>query len=466
MKIAKLIWILFFLVGICMLFSGTTLAAVSEEEAKQLGTTLTAFGAEKAGNVDGSIPEYTGGIPYRSAGPDRYEDPFKGEKPLYKIDAKNVQQYESLLTVGTKALIERFPTYRIDVYSTHRTVRYPEWVLENTIKNATTARLDGKVEGDKICGEDEKGLPYPGIPFPIPKTGCEVMWNNTLHVAAPFNHHWSHSAIVDTAGHINKLPDVYEFMLHPWYERSRKIRNKTKDAVFGYSALLTSPPTSAGVYFLNFSMPDTSGGQRFWFYTPGQRRVRRAPEFAYDVPTAAYGGVLFWDELFGFVGRMDRFDFKISGKREMIIPYNVFKHTNQATLNESLGPKHINPDVIRWEKHRVWVVDSTRKDNARHSYSRRTFYIEEDSWSIVATESYDNACNLWRVAYIYTWPTYDVFGVNTDSWCFQDLIKGNYLVMLAGRRASGNFVRSYSDLNEIDIPVPLTAQAVAAASIR
>ena len=463
MRILKLIWILLFLVGICMLFSGATLAAVSKEEAKQLGTTLTGFGAEKAGNVDGSIPEYTGGLPYRSAGPDRYEDPFKGEKPLYNIDAKNVQQYESQLTVGTRALIERFPTYRIDVYPTHRTVRYPEWVLENTIKNATTAKLTGKIEGDKIAGEDEEGLPFPGIPFPIPKTGCEVMWNHALHNEPPITHMANSGWLVDAAGRPSLIGDVNQYYVRPWYEKSGKLRRKTRDAVCGFSVLMNTPPTSAGTYFLGFYLPDLSV-QRVWFYSPGNRRVRKAPEFSYDVPIAAYGGVLFWDEVFGFVGRMDRFDFNLIGKREIIIPYNSFMITNQATVEETIGSNHVNPETIRWEKHRVWVVDSTRKAEARHAYKRRVFYIDEDSWAIIATESYDGADNLWRIAFFYNFPAYDVGGINTNIWNFYDVVKGNYFLINIGRNERGNFVRSYTESE--DLAIPVTPQAVAAGGVR
>ena len=43
--------------------AANVMAAVSPEEAAKLGTSLTPVGAEKAGNADGSIPAWTGGIP-------------------------------------------------------------------------------------------------------------------------------------------------------------------------------------------------------------------------------------------------------------------------------------------------------------------------------------------------------------------------------------------------------------------
>ena len=48
--------------GMMALLMQSSQAAVTAEEAKQLGTSLTEFGAEQAGNADGSIPAYTGGL--------------------------------------------------------------------------------------------------------------------------------------------------------------------------------------------------------------------------------------------------------------------------------------------------------------------------------------------------------------------------------------------------------------------
>jgi hypothetical protein len=446
------------------------LAQVSAEEAKQLGTKLTEFGAEKAGNADGSIPAYTGGLTQPPAGwareSGRYDDPFAGEKPLYSVTAKNMAQYANMLTEGNKAMLARFPdTYRLDVYPTHRTVAYPAWVLKNTVKNATTARLTGKVEGDAVAGVDADNSPFPGIPFPVPKNGVQVLWNYNFHYTAPVTHTVPSAWLVDTAGRPSPLPTPNEYFVHPWYEQSGKLRKETYNAVHGLTSQLQDPPSSAGIVFLNYYMHDAAdAGQKVWFYTPGQRRVRAAPEFAYDIPIASYGGVIGWDEIHGFTGRMDRFDFKLIGKKEMLVPYNVYGITNQVLSKDFLGPQHVNPAAVRFEKRRVWVVDATRKPNARHVYSRRTFYVEEDCWCIVAAESYDNGGKLWKNLSLYTFPTYDVGGINNDGWGYNDLIKGNYTVINVGRKDPGKSVRSY--LSHEGLSIALSPQAVAGSSVR
>ncbi|NDZ17743.1 DUF1329 domain-containing protein [Variovorax sp. WS11] len=455
--------------GVVMGLAQAAVAAVSAEEAKKLGSTLTEFGAEKAGNADGSIPAYTGGISAPTGykkGDDLYVDPFKDEKPLYTIDTSNMERYSAVLTEGAKAMLKQLPSYRLDVYKTHRSVRYAPWVLENTLKNASSAKLEGDVEGDSMSGADAGGLPFPGVPFPIPKTGYEVMWNHKLRFGPAVMHSAVAAWLVDASGTPSPLPTTTSAVLHPWYDQSGKLRKETFDAVFGFSSPLTSPPSSAGVHFLGYYLANSAeGGQKMWFYTPGQRRVRSAPEFNYDIPIASYGGVMLWDELYGFVGRMDRFDFKLVGKKDLIVPYNAFKVTNGMASKDTLDAKHMKPEVLRWEKHRVWVVEATRKAGARHAYSKRTFYVDEDSWGIVSSESYDDAGKLWRVNNIYSFPTYDIGGVNDIAWSTNDLIKGNYFVVDIGGKDPGGFYRSYPSAEGVP-GLKLTPQSVAAGSAR
>lgn len=434
-------------------------------DASELGKSLTWFGAEAGANADGSIPAYEGGLPFKDQnGADHYVDPYAADKPLYSITAQNMEQYKDQLAPGSIEMLKRFPTFRIDVYPTRRSMQYPDWYLENTKKNVGTARLEGKVEGDKLAGTADKGLPHQGLPFPVPKTGYEVMWNSFMRYAPPITRLHSTSWLVDAGGKRNPLPFNDATYMHPWSEQSGKLRERTFDAYWGFNTELYAPATSAGTQFLNYYIPDAAAPAPIWFYTPGQRRVRKAPEFAYDIPMAAYAGVLLWDEPWGFAGRMDRFDFKLVGKKEMIVPYNTFALTNSTTAQEVLGDSHIAPESVRWEKRRVWVVESTRKADARHAYSRRTFQIEEDCWCIVSTESYDNAGAMWRVQNIYNFPAYDVGGMNHIAFSANDLLKGSYVVINVGNKERGNYVRSYNSMDGLQLR--LTPQAVAGSSVR
>ena len=75
----------------------------------------------------------------------------------------------------------------------------------------------------------------------------------------------------------------------------------------------------------------------------------------------------------------------------------------------------MNPDHLRYELHRVWVVDATLKKGERHIYKRRTFYIDEDSWQILLVDQYDNRDQLWRVSEGHAITYYDLPTVWTSA---------------------------------------------------
>jgi hypothetical protein len=163
------------------LLAGSTgaFAAVTAEEAAKLKSTLTPLGGEKAANKDGSIPAWDGKATV-SATPKAGDIPtqvFAGEKPVVQISAKNMAQYADKLSEGTQALLKKFPdTFRVDVYPTHRTAVAPQYVYDNTFKNATNCKT-------KAGGNSVEGC-FGGIPFPIPKDGSEAIWNYLLRVEA------------------------------------------------------------------------------------------------------------------------------------------------------------------------------------------------------------------------------------------------------------------------------------------
>jgi len=139
-----------------------------------------------------------------------------------------------------------------------------------------------------------------------------------------------------------------------------------------------------------------------WVYNTGTRRVRRAPSIEYDMPVPSADNLITADEVDMFNGALDRFDWAFIGKQELYIPYNNFRLSNATKDDKKLLQKgHINPDLTRYELHRVWVVEGTSKAGVRHLYSKRRFYIDEDSWSIVQADQYDARGELWRVHVSY-----------------------------------------------------------------
>jgi hypothetical protein len=382
-------------------------AAVSAEEAKQLGQSLTLFGAIKAGNSSGSIPPYTGGLTKPpvgfNPGSGVWTDPYKDEKPLFRIDAKNLAQHSERLSEGQKQMLTKFPTYYIDVYPTHRSTAYPESVLKATVRNATgcQAKKDGEAVESHCRG---------GMPFPIPKTGREAMWNQLLSYRGDTGSvtENSRSWVIDSTGRPIMTAEQKTLSDFPYYQTEQADRDT--NMVWRTYSYTKSPARRAGEMtgLTDFTDPKDKP-RRAWTYTPGQRRVKRSPEFAYDTPVASMGGVILFDELFVFSGAMDRFDFKLVGKKEMYIPYNSYRSTFECPAPEkALLPKHANPACERWELHRVWVIEATLKSGQRHAYSRRTYYFDEDLSGAGMFDAFDQANELHRSLFNGTVQLYDV----------------------------------------------------------
>jgi hypothetical protein len=116
------------------------------------------------------------------------------------------------------------------------------------------------------------------------------------------------------------------------------------------------------------------------------------------------------------------------GKKELIIPYNNDNFTMQSNTSASLSSYHLLPTQLRYEKHRVWIVEGRLKNNAQHPYHRRIFYIDEDSWLIVLAENYDKEDILWRVSVSYTKMYLELPGIFKVVDVYHDLKSESYFI--------------------------------------
>lgn len=397
-------------------------AAVTPEEAKQLGTTLTPVGAEKGASKDGVIPEYTGGLtngPAIAKGAGMRPDPYAADKPRLQITGKNLAGQEDKLTAGTKELLKRFATYRVDVYPTRRSVTFPKFILDNTMKNATGAKTtDGGVGVEGALG---------GIPFPIPKTGNEVMWNHLLRYQSPSFFTKYDSWNVDSSGTATLATTGEIWQEFPLADAKRTEAAKQSDVFFRTKLNYLAPARRAGEALLAIdAVNPVVQSRRVWQYLPGQRRVKLAPDVAYDTPNPGSAGASTYDDAWVFNGALDRFDFKLVGKKEMIVPYNAYKLAYHKVASDVTTPNHLNPDLLRWETHRVWVVEATLKPGKRHIYSKRVFYIDEDSWVALASDQYDARGQLYRASFDHMTFSYDVLAPQTGNHMIYDFVSGAY----------------------------------------
>lgn len=405
--------------------SGGALAAVTADEAKQLGTTLTPVGAERAGNKEGTIPEWTGGLTTLPAGFQKGSgirpDPFAADKPRLTITSKDAAAHADKLTAGTLELFKRNPDMKVEVYPTRRPFVFPKRILDNTLKNATTAK---SVEG----GLGVEGA-LPGYPFPIPKTGNEVMWNHILRYegfawTGKYDN-WN----VDSAGVPTLALTADAFAEYPIFAPQKNEVMAATDPYIRLKLLYTAPARRAGEALMVFdSLNPIVQPRRAWQYLPGQRRVKLAPDIAYDTPNPGSAGVATYDDAFIFNGAQDRFDFKLIGKKEMYVPYNNYRMRYGKDPKELVTPKNMNPAIVRWELHRVWVVEATLKPGKRHIYAKRVFYFDEDSWVAVASDQYDARGQLFVAGMSGMIFSYDVPAIDANQYSLYNFAVGAYTV--------------------------------------
>jgi hypothetical protein len=420
--------LLYLFVAATMAFTSASHAAVSADEAAALGKTLTPVGAEMAANADGSIPAYTGG--YTTGDPSfkpgvkgsKRKDFFAEDKPLYTITSANLDKYSDKLTDGVKALFKQRPDFVMHVYPTRRTAAVPKRIEEATLKNATTAKLTGTGIG--------YDAPAKGFPFPIPKNGNEVMWN---HLSG-----WQGETMNYTSNCWMVTPNGNMRLASSGDQNSKSILYRTdgKNDFNGYVGLgryvQEAPASKAGESIL---VHDTTNYEKYeyslWQYLVGQRRVRRAPSVSYDTPDSVTSGIGFFDEAFMSFGPWFKHDMKLVGKKEMIVPYNNNKAAN-ADPEKLMGKNFLNPELVRWELHRVWEVDANLKAGQRHVVPKRKYYFDEDTWRALLIDGWDADGKLWRFNYTLTYLAPDIPALmGAVMWGTYNLQQGGYYLNAA-----------------------------------
>ncbi|MBM7062536.1 DUF1329 domain-containing protein [Pseudomonas sp. UL073] len=376
------------------LLASSVMAAVSQQEADQLGTKLTPLGAEKEGSADGKIPAYDGGLPTNAAPISNgfLSDPFASDQPEFTITAQNAEQYKDKLTPGQLAMFKRYAsTYKMPVFKTRRTANAPDAIYAIAKRSAVqTQSIDG---GNGLSNFADTHY----YAFPIPKNGVEVVWNHItryrggnakrlLAQASPqTNGSFTAVKFEDQVAYPDSMPDLS--------------KDQGSNLLLLFRQEVTAPARLAGnVTLVHETLDQVKEPRMAWVYNAGQRRVRRAPQVAYDGPGTASDGLRTSDNFDMYNGAPDRYDWKLVGKQELYIPYNSYRlESNKLKYSDILKAGHINQDLARYELHRVWHVVATLKAGERHIYAKRDLFFDEDSWQAAEADHYDGRGQLWRV---------------------------------------------------------------------
>ncbi len=425
-------------------------AKVDESEALELGRSLTAIGADPSANSDGSIPGYGGkmyglpaGLAYQGPG-SPYPDPYSGDPIVHTIDSSNLDQYRDQLSPGQQAMFSTYPdSFQMHIYPTHREGQYSEVFYQKLRYNALNAEL--------YNGEDGIRGFTGSVAFPIPKSGAEVIWNS--RTSGPnYTLAGTYSDIAVFSNGSRSVRSSTIMSEYPYANPNNSIGMEEDQLGIWAAHVLTTvhaPVRDKGTITSIFEPYDyVTNAREAWRYLPGSRRVRRAPTVGYDTPDGP-GGFITVDDTLGFNGAMDRFNWTLLGKQELYVPFHNYQFDKPGlNYDELLTPYHANPDYLRYEKRRVWVVEANLREGSRHIYGKRRFYIEEDSWNIVMTENYDGRGELWKFVLINSIYEFNVKGYVNRAMMFHELRAGGYIT-----------IRLVNDGDPLDYMVPAKGPA-------
>ena len=398
-------------------------AKVDQEQADRLGKDLTPVGAEKAGNAAGTIPAWTGGV---QQPPDGYKkgmlntDPYPADAVKLTITGANYADYASNLSAGQVAMFKRYPeTFKMNVYPTRRSASYPAFVYDASKANALSAELSRGGNGVKNAQVTS--------PFPIPQNGTEAIWNHLLRYRSSGLSR-EVGQVAPTTGGSYTMVRINETIYFPYHEEGATVES-VKNRMAYFLQTVKSPARLAGNILLVHETIDQNKEPRLaWTYNPGQRRVRRAPNIEFDYPGTAADNQRTTDQSDLLNGSPERYNWELKGKMEMYVPYNAYKlHSKDTNPADVIKAGHLDPDYLRYELHRVWIVEGTIKEGTSHIYAKKTYYLDEDTWGIVSADQYDGRGNIWRVSEAHNINYYEVPVTWDTLQVHYDVINGRYL---------------------------------------
>jgi len=359
--------------------------ALAAEETTLPAAALTAVGAERAGNADGTIPPWV--LDREKTAPaGKLMELGEAEPgaPMFVITIDNMNRFRDWLTEGHMKLLQEYNTYSMRVYPSRRTVRWPEAIEQATQANAVRCRL---------AGTDDPSSCSIGFPYSRPRNGAEALWNHKLRWRGASLSRVNNNLVVDPQGQFQatRVREDFRF-LYADPAKALVLGNAVRD-IYQLASLTLAPPRLAGTELLIHERSGTgTEGRKAWIANQKLTRVRREPNACCDNFTPGAEGLQFYDQMDMFNGSLDRYSWKLVGKRELLIPYNSSRSipgAEKGDFSKLVKPWHINQDWARYELHRVWMVEAALKAGSAHPVRKRIFYLDEDSWHIAAVDLLD-----------------------------------------------------------------------------
>ena len=343
-----------------------------------------------------------------------YIDPFEDDPILFTVTSNNYSEFsENLLTDGQIAMFKTYPeTFKMHVYKSRRSCDVPQEVKDLTSQNAVMTDEGEGIEG--VVGS---------IPFPNPSEALHHVWNHILRYRGVDIEGGSPYYIVnpDETRVMGAGKAIAKNFWNPFVTNDKGLQGMIM-------AKVTYPPRLADAAVLVIeSLNAFKTPRRAWVYNPGTRRVRRAPDIAYDNYSGFSQGLTTTDSFDGFNGAKDRYDWTDLGVQLRLMPYNAYKF-HEAKIEEILTSHHVNQDFLRYELVRVNVVRADLKEGKRHILPHRVMYFDYDSYNMLSEDVFDGQLNIMRYRELPQINYYDEPMCNSIHSASYDLATRKYIL--------------------------------------
>lgn len=338
------------------------------------GGGLTPIGAIAAPDPDAGVGAW---LPAATA-PADMQALIAADVPLAAVGGRDSGGYADFVAPGHRALLEKHPGHRLNVYPSRRVAFFPDAISAASRGNAATARLDGH---DSIAGARL------GLPFVQPRSGLEAMWNHRLRYRGDAMQLQSTMVIVGADGPGRPVTQR-KVALNAYANLSARLDPSM--LFYGYRAQAGSK-FSPSYLVLQHEPVRTDNERKLVWIRQESGKMLRVPGGPQDIGTTPSQGLLLLDmyDMYGGEADYGAYTWTLRGRRPLLVPYNAVALAGGAVPRaELLTPGHPDPRFLRYEVHRVWVVEATLLPRRAHLFKRRVFYLDEDSWNIVLVENY------------------------------------------------------------------------------
>ncbi len=319
------------------------------------------------------------------------------------INKNNADQFKSVLLPRIYDQIKAGNT-SITV-GPQMTASAPAVFVAASKKSATSTKVDF---GKGTISGYQGGLPFPYEPSASDlHAGEKLAWNARYGLEIPDDitvgpFVWEYRD--GNTGKINRTVD-----LDPSHISNTGFRTMNKpqhmpgsDEFFNLDLILVKSPQDLKDTALLFKRRvDSSRDDDGQLYLGFQRRARRLSTSATTDPFL--GSNLMIEEFRGFNGKLSDFSWKYMGTKNLLVAYYSHK---DAKLRDDYKTADWRPTAFKgkgqcwadvpWSLRKTYIVEMTPK-RADHPVSKRTMYIDAESFHVVVSEVYDRKGELWKL---------------------------------------------------------------------